>query len=744
MRRSRAARAAGAGGAPALGTRRGEREPAAAAPTVGRRRRRRRRDRRPASGVSLRDLEERFAGRALAWAGGLALVAAAIFFLSLAFSRGWISEPMRVADRARRGGRGAGPWRRVPATAGTPLMGNVITARGAGRRCRSASCAATRLYGLIPPEVGLAGALVVAIAAAAIAIRFDAREVAAFGLIAALIAPPLVGAPPTHADAGVRRGDPGRHDGDRTVPILAAAARRRVRARRAAAGRVAARRPEPAAEALVVLGGFWLVNVVAAAGEEIRIRRDDLRAATRDARRRQRRVPASGAASSCSTATSRRCAARSTLVAALAHLAVGGWMLGAQGLEHLFGNLVAGTGVALLALAALVQLGASVVPIAWAAEAVALTWLAVRRRHRWSALAAAVLGGLAIAHLVVVEYPVRLLDDVPATATPRRRRRHAVAGRRASSRSRSRRRSSRSAGSGRPCSGSPSWSSPGPHRSTRGRRRADRRVGRAPADRRDRSTPWLVTDPAGREARRARPGPASAVTPATAAGAVAWSIAALYALAGPAVARDLWGTFHPAQSAVHGSFAPLVGGRCWSARPLAARDLDAARHGPPPGDRGRDRRGRRRRAGRGATRTASSVAAGSASPRWRVLVPAADERAGSAFDGARRRRWWLGAVIVAFAIVAPPQRLVVVDAAEAAGRAARRCGSLAFAAIALGLLAAPPPRAAAPMGDLARSSARAACTFVYAVSVAIVAVFQGDGRRARPRPRSWPSRRRSR
>jgi hypothetical protein len=38
--------------------------------------------------ISLKDLEERFAGRALAWIGGIALVAAAIFFLSLAFSRG--------------------------------------------------------------------------------------------------------------------------------------------------------------------------------------------------------------------------------------------------------------------------------------------------------------------------------------------------------------------------------------------------------------------------------------------------------------------------------------------------------------------------------------------------------------------------------------------------------------------------------------------------------------------------------
>ena len=45
---------------------------------------------------SLKDLEEKFAGRAMAWIGGLALVAAAVFFLSLAFSRGWITEPMRV------------------------------------------------------------------------------------------------------------------------------------------------------------------------------------------------------------------------------------------------------------------------------------------------------------------------------------------------------------------------------------------------------------------------------------------------------------------------------------------------------------------------------------------------------------------------------------------------------------------------------------------------------------------------
>ncbi len=102
--------------------------------------------------ISLKDLEERFAGRALAWVGGIALVAAAVFFLSLAFSRGWITEPMRV--------RSAWPPalpRSLPASscspARTPLVGNVLAGVGLGIVSVSLF-AATRLYGLVPPEVG--------------------------------------------------------------------------------------------------------------------------------------------------------------------------------------------------------------------------------------------------------------------------------------------------------------------------------------------------------------------------------------------------------------------------------------------------------------------------------------------------------------------------------------------------------------------------------------------------------------
>ena len=100
--------------------------------------------------ISLKDLEERFAGRALAWIGGIALVAAAIFFLSLAFSRGWITEPMRVAIGLT-AGIAAFVAGAVLLARKNPLVGNVLAGVGLGVVSVSLF-AATRLYGLIPPR----------------------------------------------------------------------------------------------------------------------------------------------------------------------------------------------------------------------------------------------------------------------------------------------------------------------------------------------------------------------------------------------------------------------------------------------------------------------------------------------------------------------------------------------------------------------------------------------------------------
>ena len=362
--------------------------------------------------MSLKDLEERFAGRAMAWVGGLALVAAAVFFLSLAFSRGWINEEMRVLIGLAVGTAAflAGGWFLSRANA---LMGNVLTAVGLGI-FSIALYAATRAYALVDPEVGLFGALVAAIAAAAIAIRFDAREVAVFGLIAALAAPPVVGAPANLLTLGFVAVT---LVGTTTIALFRSWRWLPPIAFVLAAPQLASwllGDPDPA-QALVALGGFWLVNIVASAGEEARVRRDDLRP--------------SSATLVLANATFLGWGGFQILggdletwrgtftgVASLAHLLVGGWFLRRQGLEHLFGNLVGGTGVALLAIAAFVQLGAPAVPLAWAAEAAALAWLAVRRRHRWSAMAAVVIGALATGHLLALEYPLHDVG-VPAAWT---------------------------------------------------------------------------------------------------------------------------------------------------------------------------------------------------------------------------------------------------------------------------------------------------------------------------------------
>ena len=82
-----------------------------------------------------------------------------------------------------------------------------------------------------------------------------------------------------------------------------------------------------------------------------------------------------------------------------------------EGDRHPFGLLAVGTGLTAVTMAVPVQFGGSAVPIAWAAEATALAWLADRRSHRFSAIAAGVLGALAIAHLFIIEYPLWEIGD---------------------------------------------------------------------------------------------------------------------------------------------------------------------------------------------------------------------------------------------------------------------------------------------------------------------------------------------
>jgi uncharacterized membrane protein len=359
-------------------------------------------------GLTLRDLEERFAGRALALVGGFALVAAAIFFLSLAFSRGWVTEPMRVAIGIVAGAAvfTGGAWR---LSREDRLLGGVLAGVGIGV-LEVAIFAATSLYHLLPAEAGLLGALAIAVAAAAVAIRFDVRAVAAYGLVAALVAPPLVGAPPTLLTLGF------------LAIVLAGTTAIALFRTWSWLPPIAFLLTAPqlgswiigtpdVVPALTAIAGFWFVNLVAAAGEEVRIRRDDLRPSSAGLVVADAVFLVWGGLAMLS-GTLEPWRGLFVLLAALTHLAVGTWFLQRQGWQHLFGNLVAGTGAALVAVAALVQLDAPVVAGAWAAEAVALTWLAVRRRHRWSALAAAAMLALAMTD-VAAQYLLTVFDTQP-------------------------------------------------------------------------------------------------------------------------------------------------------------------------------------------------------------------------------------------------------------------------------------------------------------------------------------------
>lgn len=364
---------------------------------------------------SLNDLEARLAGRALAWVGGLALVLGAIFFLSLAFSRGWIGPELRVLIGLVAGsiclGGGAAFMERD-----NRLLGHALTPVGLAIISVSL-VAATGLYDLIPVEVGLAVALLSAIVAAVIAVRSNSQIVAGFGLVAVLAAPPIMGATPDMVTLAfivvVLVGTTGvalwrswswLPPAAFVLSVLQAAAWINGH-------------PEPAI-GLVGIWLYWLLNIVAAGGEEFRRYRDDL-------------SPSSATVLVANVAflvwagfvllSGDLLIYRGffLILVALAQLGIGGFFVVRDGERNLFGLLAMATGIAALTMAAPVQLGASAVPLAWSAEAVALAWVAVRRGHPYSAVASGVLYALAGTYLLALyDKPITSTSGVPLVDGP--------------------------------------------------------------------------------------------------------------------------------------------------------------------------------------------------------------------------------------------------------------------------------------------------------------------------------------
>ena len=345
-------------------------------------------------------LEEWLEGRILAIVGGIALLLGAAFFLSLAFSRGWISEELRVGTGLAVGA-GLLVLGELAFSRLRGIVGHVLVAVGLAT-ISLALFAATRLYNLIPVEWALLGIFVAAVFAATTAVRHDSQIVAAFGLIAVLASPPVLGASPSLVTllfvAATLVGTTGVAL-FRTWPWLPPLAF--VLAAPQFAFYITG--TPPVEEGLVAVAGFWLVNLAAAGGEEIRHSTDRLRTATVTLLLADAAVTLwAGFTVLSGTLTEWR----GTFLAlqAAAYLALAVVFFVRNGDRHPFGLIVGATGVASLTMAIPIQFGGPPVPIAWAAEAVALAWVAVIRRHPYSAGVSVLLAILALGHLVAIEY----------------------------------------------------------------------------------------------------------------------------------------------------------------------------------------------------------------------------------------------------------------------------------------------------------------------------------------------------
>jgi uncharacterized membrane protein len=136
--------------------------------------------------------------RGLLAVGVLALLLAAGYLLKLSFERGWITEAGRCIGGVLAGAAvGALGWR---------LLGKYRTYGAALIGCGAgivylAVWAAAKLYGLVPPPIGIAGLALVSIALAAIAYGIGVQALGTTAALGAFVAPVLLGQRPANADA---------------------------------------------------------------------------------------------------------------------------------------------------------------------------------------------------------------------------------------------------------------------------------------------------------------------------------------------------------------------------------------------------------------------------------------------------------------------------------------------------------------------------------------------------------------
>ncbi len=142
-----------------------------------------------------RSLEDLLGGRVLAWVGGLAVLIGVAFLFAVAVSQGWIGEGMRtlLAGAGSTVLLGLGIW--LHEHRGRTDAALAAVATGVSALFVTVTVAA-QVYELFPAVIGLILALGVGSLATGLAVRWEARGIAALGLLGGLFSPVLAGAPP--------------------------------------------------------------------------------------------------------------------------------------------------------------------------------------------------------------------------------------------------------------------------------------------------------------------------------------------------------------------------------------------------------------------------------------------------------------------------------------------------------------------------------------------------------------------
>jgi uncharacterized membrane protein len=350
------------------------------------------------------DLEELLGGRVLGWLGGSAIVLGAVFFLVMAVSRGWIDEPTRVV-LAFLGSTvllAAGLYlyeRQGQTQAALAAVAAAIAALYAS------DTAATQLYDLIDPALGLGVAGLIGVTATAIAVRWSSPIVAGIGIVGALLAPVLVDA----GTSGVTLAFMALALASSTAVLLwqrwdwLAAVSFVVSVPQLAAW-VSDTYEEDLWLTLVVLSLFWGVYVAAAIGYELRVPIAQLRASSAMLLLAAAVLIAGAGWLVLDDTGHEQGGTAWVLGLALVHVVLGAG--GYRGrVSDEIGALLIAVAIGLSAIGLGLALSGPALVVGWSVEAVLLAWISGRTRDRRAELGVGLFLGLAAAHLLAFEAP---------------------------------------------------------------------------------------------------------------------------------------------------------------------------------------------------------------------------------------------------------------------------------------------------------------------------------------------------